>query len=240
MALPGWQALHQEFADQGLTIITVAMDVLIDQARPWMELATPTHPSLWDPTHQLAARLGIINVPMAVWFDETGMLVRPAEQASIEESAIKNMEVPAGLPERMAEQFALAKALPSEPGAYRAAIADWVAHGSASRFALSADEVVARSGGRSIEHAEAVACFEMGQYLFEHVSHEAAQPWWKRAHQLHPEHWTYKRQAWTLVTTPDGQPSDLMQGPNEVYDGNWVDDLKALGGPERYYPTLQL
>jgi hypothetical protein len=238
--LPGWQALNTELSALGLTVITVAMDVDADQARPWSELAAPTHPSLWDPTHQLAARLGIVNVPMAVWFDETGALVRPAEQASIEESMLKNMELPPGLPERMAEQLTLAKALPSEPAAYRAAIIDWVNNGSSSRFALSPDEVIARSGGRSLEHAEAVACFEMGQYMYANVSHQAAQPWWKRAHQLHPEHWTYKRQAWTLVTTPDGEPSDLMQGPNDVYAGNWVDDVKQFGGPENYYPALQL
>jgi hypothetical protein len=232
--------LHNEYSALGLTVITVAMDVLASQAQPWSDVAAPTHPALWDPTHQLAARLGVVNVPMAVWFDETGTLVRPAEQASIEESPLKTMDIPPGLPERMAEQFALAKAIPSDPGSYRAAIADWVTNGASSRYALSADEVLARSGGRSNEHSEAAACFEMGQYLFEHVSHAAAQPWWKRAHQLHPEHWTYKRQAWTLVTTPEGQPSDLLQGPNDVYDGNWVDDVKASGGGEHYYPTLQL
>ena len=48
------------------------------------------------------------------------------------------------------------------------------------------------------------------------------------------DNWTYKRQAWTLVTTPEGQPSDLMQGPNDVFTGNWLDDVVANGGGEAY------
>jgi hypothetical protein len=139
----------------------------------------------------------------------------------------------------MAEQFALAKAISSEPGAYRAAIVDWVANSASSPYALSADEVVARTGGRSRKHGEAAACFEIGQYLFEHVSHAAAQPWWKRARELHPEHWTYKRQAWALVTTPDWQPSDLMQGPNDIYVGNWVDDVDDVKAAAAARTTTQ-
>ena len=60
-------------------------------------------------------------------------------------------------------------------------------------------------------------------------------PWWRRAHELDPGNWTYKRQAWTLVTTPAGATeNDLIQGPNDVYDGNWLDDVVASGGGEHY------
>ena len=45
---------------------------------------------------------------------------------------------------------------------------------------------------------------------------------------------SYKRQAWTLVTTPEGQENDLLQGPNEVYEGNWLDDVIAGGGGANY------
>lgn len=67
------------------------------------------------------------------------------------------------------------------------------------------------------------------------VGHDAAVPWWREAHRLYPANWTYKRQAWTLVTTPEGaEENDLMQGPNEVYEGNWLDDVIAGGGGEAY------
>ena len=60
----------------------------------------------------------------------------------------------------------------------------------------------------------------------------------KRAHELHPENWTYKRQAWTFVTTPEGQPSDLLQGPNDVYDSNWLDEVRRQGA-ENYYDVFE-
>ena len=56
------------------------------------------------------------------------------------------------------------------------------------------------------------------------------------AHELDPANWTYKRQAWTLVTTPpDATENDLIQGPNDVYAGNWLDDVVAAGGGANYY-----
>ena len=65
-------------------------------------------------------------------------------------------------------------------------------------------------------------------------------PWWREAHRLDPANWTYKRQAWTLVTTPEGaEDNDLMQEPNDVYEGNWLDDVVAGGGGEhtRWSPS---
>ncbi len=43
--------------------------------------------------------------------------------------------------------------------------------------------------------------------------------------------WTYKRQAWTFV--------DQEQGPNDVYDGDWLSDVRTIGA-ENYYPPLDL
>ena len=42
-------------------------------------------------------------------------------------------------------------------------LVDWANNGSGSRYALSPDEVIARSLPRPIEHARATACFELGQ-----------------------------------------------------------------------------
>jgi hypothetical protein len=172
---------------------------------------------------------------MAVWIDEEGTIVRNAESATIERSPLRDMEIPDGLPERMARIFTEVKAIPDDAGAYRAAIVDWVANGPESDYALSPDEVIARSRPRGAAEAEAAACFELGQYLRGAVGEEAAIPWWRQAHELDPGNWTYKRQAWTLVTTaPDATENDLIQGPNDVYTGNWLDDVVASGGGERY------
>ena len=221
--------------------MTVALDVNPEHAYPWIDVARPTHPSLIDTAHATGELFGFVNIPMAVWIDEDGNLVRPAEAASIERSPMVDMEIPDGLPDRLDRAFREIKKFPDVADAYRAAIVDWAHKGAASSFALSADEVVARSQPRPNTHARAAACFEMGQYLLHTVGHDAAVPWWREAHALFPENWTYKRQAWTLVTTPEGATeNDLMQGPNDVYTGNWLDDVIAGGGGEAYAVAPQL
>jgi len=172
---------------------------------------------------------------MAVWIDEHGMLVRPAEGASVERSPLRDVEIPDGLPDRIRQMFVEVKAIPDASEEYRAAIVDWVRNGAASRFALPPDEVVARSEPRPDDHARAAACFAIGQHLLHTVGHDAAVPWWREAHRLFPGNWTYKRQAWTLVTTPPGATeNDLIQPPNDVYEGNWLDDVIAGGGGANY------
>ncbi len=222
-------------------MVTVALDVNPEHAHPFIDAAAPTHPSLIDTTHATGDLFGFVNIPMAVWIDEEGNLVRPAEAASIERSPMRDMDIPDGLPERLDRAFREIKKFPEVSNEYRAAIVDWAHNGAASKFALSTDEVVQRSQPRPDTHARAAACFEMGQHLLRTVGHEAAVPWWREAHALFPENWTYKRQAWTLITTPaDATENDLMQGPNDVYEGNWLDDVIAGGGGEAYSVVPQL
>jgi hypothetical protein len=222
-------------------VVTVALDVEPAHTHKWIDAAAPTHPSLIDTTHVTGELFGFVNIPMAVWIDESGTLVRPAEGASVERSPLRDMEIPDGLPERMDRMFREVKAIPDSAEAYRAAIVDWAQNGSASRFALSPDEVVARSLPRGADEARAAACFELGEHLRRTIGPEAAVPWWREAHRLHPSNWTYKRQAWTLVTTPEGaEENDLMQGPNDVYEGNWLDDVIAGGGGQAYTVVPQL
>jgi hypothetical protein len=190
---------------------------------------------LIDTTHCADELFGFINVPMAVWIDENGMLVRPAETANIERSPLRDREIPDGLPERLGKMMREVKQIPDDSEAYRAAIFDWMRNGARSRYAMSPDQVVEASRPISGNQARAAACFSMGEHLHRTVGHDAAVPWWKEAHALYPENWTYKRQAWTLVTTPEGATeNDLIQGPNDVYEGNWLDDVVSLGGGQAY------
>jgi hypothetical protein len=55
----------------------VALDRSVDDVRPWVDAARPTHPTLIDPDHRLADLYRIINVPTGVWIDERGRIVRP-------------------------------------------------------------------------------------------------------------------------------------------------------------------
>lgn len=72
-----WQALHEELAAQRFTPITVAIDRSADDARPWIDAARPTHPSLIDPWHVVADLFDVVNVPTDIWIDERGRIVRP-------------------------------------------------------------------------------------------------------------------------------------------------------------------
>ena len=229
-----WQALHEELESQGVTVVTVALDVNTSDALPWIEAASPTHPSLIDNGHITDKLFGFTNVPMAVWIDEQGHIVRPAELASIQPSA-ELPTLPDEAPERLHRTFAELKHFRSDPDGYNSAVRDWVANGADSPYALDEAELVKRSGARPPEHAQAAACFELGQWHWSNGREDAAVPWWREAHRLHNENWTYKRQAWTFVTTQEGQPPDLLQGPNDIYEGNWLDDLVAQGGGATYY-----
>lgn len=239
--MPGWQALNAEIAQYGATIVTVALDIDPELARPWHVLGGATHPSLVDTTHITNAAFGFTNIPMAIWIDENGYLVRTAEGASIERSPLRDMEIPDGLPEQLNKMMHAVKAIPDDAEAYRAAIIDWVQNGSASQFALTPQEVIDRSQPRSDNEARATACFELGEHLHRQGLHQEAIVWWKQAHALHPQNLTYKRQAWTLETTPVGATEyDLMQGPNDVYDSNLVDEVTGEGGFGQFIVRPQL
>lgn len=232
-----WQALRNELSPTNTEVVTVALDVGgAAAARPFVDMADPQHPSLVDESHLLDELLGIVNVPMAVWIDETGTLVRPAHAAHIQASPLRDAEIPDGLPERIHDTLVEVKKMQVDPEGYRAALLDWAEHGAASPYALTPDEVVARSRPRPREHAEAAAAFELGQHLWRAGHRDDAVPWFRRAHELHPDNWTYKRQAWTLATTKPGEPSDLLQGPTDLYEGSWLDDVKRQGAEHYYEP----
>jgi hypothetical protein len=73
-----WQELRAELQDDGLEVVTVALDSAgPEAARPWIERARPEHPALIDEHHRLDELFGIVNVPSGVWIDEAGVIVRP-------------------------------------------------------------------------------------------------------------------------------------------------------------------
>jgi hypothetical protein len=228
--------LRTELAPLGVEVVTVALDAGgADAARQFIEAAAPEHPSLIDQRHVCDELFGFVNVPSAVWIDEEGVIVRPAHAAHIKQSPLRDMEVPEGLG-RIGEMLHEVKKIRTDPELYVTAVHDWVERGAESEWALDPDEVVARSRPRSTAQAEAAAAFELAQHLWREGDRDGAVGWFRRAHELHPENWTYKRQAWTFATTVPGQPSDLIQGPNDLFEGNWLDDVRAAGAENYYEP----
>lgn len=203
----------------------------LEAAGPWIDRARTTHPALVDQAHLLDELLGVVNVPSGIWIDERGLIVRPPEPAFPWHPRQPTAELLDTLPPLMAEQLREAQKIRINPDRYVAALRDWVENGESSRYALSAEQVVARSGLRDDERARAAACFELGQHLQRAGDGEHAVRWFREAHRLQPENWTYKRQAWSLA--------DPLQGPTEAYESDWLSEVRELGA-ENYYPAVEL
>jgi hypothetical protein len=213
-------------------VVSVALDTGgIDAAGPWIDRARTTHPALIDQAHLLDEQLGVVNVPTGVWIDEDGMIVRPGEPAFPWRPREPTEELLAQLPAVTVEQLHEAQKMRIDPERYVAALRDWASHGKASRYALSPEQVLARSRPRDSEHARAAACFELGQHVQREGHATDAVRWFREAHALAPENWTYKRQAWSLA--------DPLQGPTELYDSDWLTEVRRIGA-EGYYPPLEL
>ena len=50
-------------------------------ARPWYDAAKATFTALVDAKHAVSSAFQFVNVPMGIWIDERGRVVRPAEPA---------------------------------------------------------------------------------------------------------------------------------------------------------------
>jgi tetratricopeptide (TPR) repeat protein len=226
--------LREELKPQGLEVVTIALD-LADAAHESIEQAAPHHPALIDELHSVGGLFGIVNVPSGVWIDETGMIVRPPEPAWPGKSMWREIvKIPEKLPDdldpflrKALEQTAKIK---TDPAKYLAALRDWVANGSESKYALTPEEVTSRSEGRSMETSEAAAHFEIGQYLQKAGHGDDAVEHYKRAHELQPDNWTYKRQAWNHI-------SPLLQDARAVYGTGWADEVEKFGAENYYRPS---
>lgn len=248
-----WQAKRDELrsiATDGVPfdIVTVGIDAAgVEALRPSTD-AAPGLIHLVDATHRVAELFGVINIPNGVWIDEHGMVVRPAEPAPALRPAPPPSSPDAPPPPaptgRMAEVMGHAMKIRSSPSEYDAALRDWATNGSASSFALGADQVIERSTPRSADVARGEAHFELACHLVATGRGEAAVPHFRAAHRLHPENFSYKRQAWSLVPGIDGPMARFWQGPVPgqedawPYEGDWLTDVSAMGA-ENYYPAFQ-
>lgn len=217
-----WQELYAEVGERGLVPLAVALDTRgVDAVRPWVEAARVAYPCLVDRHHVVAGLYDIPNVPYAVWIDEQGRIVRPPEPAGTSDAFRARDRATGALPDSAAAELNAARQ------AYLEAIRDWAAHGPASRFALSPDEVRRRLAGPSEERACALVHFRVGAYLWEAGDQEGGRLHLEEARRLHPESWALRRQVWDL------EDPALAGGPEF-----WA-AVDALGD-ERYYAPMRL
>ena len=218
-----WQTLRERLHPKGLEVVTVALDVDEDAARPFIEEAHPTHPSLIDHAHVSDELFGFVNVPNAVWIDENGKIVRPTEPAGVTDGFRTMDRKTFAMPQNAIDE------LTAKRTAYQNALHDWADRGSQSRFALSEAEVLRRMHTPDDDRVRAAANFRLGQLLNETGRAAAAVKYLDEAHRLRPESWNYRRQALSLKdpTNP------LAAGGPEFWDA--VDAL----GKEKYYPAAE-
>lgn len=247
--MPVWQAIYEELRDDGLEIIAVAFDAAGKAAvegriraddiaeRPdvlanlmgwspelWSKQAPPTYPCLIDETHRVAELYGMTNVPQAVWIDESGHIMRPAESAGtvdmVQDMNRETFELPAEAVSRGA----------AARNAYVDALRDWVRNGADSPYVLPAEEVKRRMRGPGEAEVVAATHAKLGQHLYAAGALDAAKQHFAEASRLCPDSWNYRRQSMMLDPESVGE---LNAGPDF-----WA-AVDALDGAD-YYPPADL
>jgi len=183
-----WQKIYGELKDQEFVVLAVAMDNA-DAARPFVTAAKPDYPCLIDRDHFVADLYGMVNVPEAVWVDEDGRIVRPAENAGAFDGFRRRDRTTGAMPEDDAANIVRAKKL------YVNAVRDWAVNGAASRFALDADAARDHMRAPSDDVARAHLHFRIGGFLQRAGKSEAAARHFAEAQRLHPDSWTIWRQT---------------------------------------------
>ncbi len=165
-----WQRLYEELADSKFVVITVAMDKTADDARPWIEAAKPTHPSLIDSQHLVADLYNMVNVPTIVWIDEDGRIARPNDVAFGQDTF---------------------KAITGIDSAkHMDALRAWV-RGEAP--AMTPDAVRSLRSSPTRQHQEARAEFGLAFWLYEQGRNEAAERHFLRGGELAPDDFMIRR-----------------------------------------------
>lgn len=165
-----WQALYEELGGSGFVPVTVALDKTPDDARPFIEKARPTHPSLIDTEHRVAHLYGMINVPTVVFIDEAGRIARPSAM------------------EYGTDTFKQFHGRESAP--FLAAVREWVRTGQSD---VPPEQVAARTVPPTADEELARAEFSLAWHLHQRGRVEAAERHFVRAGELSPNDWTIRR-----------------------------------------------
>lgn len=148
----------------------MALEQSAEDARSFIEGASPTHPSLIDTEHRLAELYHLTNVPTMLWIDEEGRIVRPHDS------------------QFGTDTFTAVHHKLSEP--YLEMVRAWVKRGEG---ALSAEEVRTLQPEISAESQLARAERALAWHLHQQGRSDAAGRHFDRAGELAPHDWTIRR-----------------------------------------------
>lgn len=190
-------------------VVTIATDAKgAAAAKPFIEAAHTQHPSLIDDKLQVAELYDARNVPAAFWIDESGRILRANDPVYAQRRNRETGEV----------------TLNCE---YLDAVRDWVEKGPLSSYLMDDHHLESRLPGLEFNDVLAAAHFQMGRYLALHGHPGDATGHLKKAHELRPDNWIYKRQAWSFGDIERDYGTTFQQA---------LQDPKA--GP--FYPPLDL
>ena len=197
------------------------MDSDVEAARPWIEAASPTHPSLIDQDHILSDLYNMVNVPQCVWIDENGIIVRPTETGgSIDMLRFFDPETGTFAEDKLA--------LAGEARTtYINAVRDWALKGADSQYAFDAgaarDHLPQMNGDIALAHAT----FRLGRFLQERGDSAEADALFAKCRELHPASWNIFRQ------TTEKEETGIAVGPE------FFAKVGALGD-EPYYAGVDM
>ena len=182
--------MYEELKDKTFDIVAAAQDTGGEAAAgQWYDKAKATYTTLIDVPHAISTAYQFINVPMGVWIDERGCVVRPAEPAWTTDTTMKIGQ----------------KSIVTEGVEYLAALRDWVAHGEKSSYVLSDEEFARRVKPRSAAEREADASFKLGVYFHQNGNQQLAAKYFEHAQKLNPDDWNYHRQEWSFTPEEAGK-----------------------------------
>lgn len=146
---------------------------------------------LIDQKHTVSSLYGMVNVPTAVWIDETGKIVRPNEVAYID------------------NRYKFMHGVDAEP--YLNGLRDWIAKGAGSSFVMDPGKLRERLNQFTPANLLADANFRMGEHLVSVGRAPDAIPYFKTAQKLRPDDWNYKRQAWVFADPDKDYGTNFMK-----------------------------
>ena len=150
-------------------------------AREWYDRAEATYVTLVDEKHTVSSLFNLVNVPSAVWIDETGKVVR------VDEGAYAGVHNMGGF------EFGRTDYVPM--------VRDWAEKGDASPYITGN---VLPDLSRTDAQALAETNFKLGIYFYQQGDMAKADKYWTAAQKLNPGSWNYHRQDWSFTPAEAG------------------------------------
>ncbi len=177
--MPGWQDVYADLADDNFVIIAAAQDTGGEAAAGiWYDQARASYITLVDENHTISSLYNLVNVPSAVWIDETGTVIRVDEGTYATTHEMDGFEF--------------------GRNDYAPMVKDWVKNGKQSVYATGNQLPDLK---RNSDQALAEPNFKLGVYFHQQNNRDKANYYWAIAEKLNPDSWNYHRQDWSF--TPD-------------------------------------